>query len=219
MGKVGPPNQDDFLEPVACARYPDPAPLCPTDGSNSTVTVDIYRLHGDPEDPANISSRNTADSLGQLWYFTEVAKGDFNFTNKFVSHWTITADASWGQFHNCAYIKTLGDFGCLPNVWQNPQPGRGTPESMLEPLGGQCTANMDSGSWYTFPERSRCEPGEEVGTRGCKWQGAYHGRVKFGCLAHDMGLLDTLEQEMGSAPWLRSAELLRKSFGSSCLAQ
>jgi len=218
--KVGVPSKDDFLEPAACARYPDPAPLCQTDGGSSTVTLDIYRLLGDGEDPTNISSRNTADSLGELWYIREETKnGDFNFRNKFVSHWTITANASWGQFHNLRYNKALDSYTGYPDVWQNPQPGRGTPESMLEPLGGQCTPNTDSGSWYTFPERSRCEPGEELGTRGCKWQGAYHGRVNFSCLAHDMGLLDTLQQEMGSAPWLRSAELLRTSFGSSCLVQ
>eukprot|EP00931_Biecheleriopsis_adriatica_P036328 TRINITY_DN2092_c0_g1_i3.p1 TRINITY_DN2092_c0_g1~~TRINITY_DN2092_c0_g1_i3.p1 ORF type:complete len:420 (+),score=41.56 TRINITY_DN2092_c0_g1_i3:57-1316(+) len=216
--KVGLPSKDDFLEPAACARYPDPAPLCPTDGRSSTVTLDIYRLLGDHEDPTNISSRDTADSLGELWYIREnIKNGGYDFRNKFVSHWTITANASWGQFQQCNYVKTLDAYRCYPDAWQNPQPGRATPENMLEPLGGQCTPNTDSGSWYTFPERSRCEPGEELGTHGCKWQGAYHGRVNFSCLAHDMGLLDTLQQEMGSAPWLRSAELLRTSFGSSCL--
>merc|ERR1719428_386134 len=181
-----------FTPSAACARnYPTPA--CPNQGN---ADLDVYRVHGTTE-PLTLENRNVGDALGDLGFFCLMAAND----SSLVSRWTVSASTSWGQYAYCIHSTVAGNV-CYGNTGK--RVGRESSLGLGEGhVQGQCSANTDVGSWYSFPVEGQCKDGEAIGTNGCTWGSTKLIRtVAASCILQDRGLLKVCAAEMGHAPFL-----------------
>lgn len=201
----GPQKDAVFAPSTACATsYPTRA--CPSQG---VTNLDLYRVHGVSE-PLELENRNLGDGLGDMGFFCLMAAND----SSLVSRWTVSADTSWGQYAYCLYNHYEGNV-CYGNTGK--KVGR---ESSLGlgagHLQGQCSANTDVGSWYSFPAEGQCKDGEAISTNGCTWGDAKRVRtVTASCILQDRGLLKACAAEMGHAPFLRSTAIFEAALASN----
>merc|ERR1719512_138385 len=92
----------------------------------------------------------------------------------------LQANASWGQYALC---KFNGTNYC--NVGDERYVGRECPYG-LDRMMGQCTDNFVSGSWFSFPAKGQCQPGQPLGSNGCTWGPGIRLRtVQASCILQD----------------------------------
>mmetsp|Transcript_122950 Transcript_122950/g.244619 ORF Transcript_122950/g.244619 Transcript_122950/m.244619 type:complete len:431 (-) Transcript_122950:177-1469(-) len=203
---IGHISDDAFAPSDACAfRYPQPA--CTT-VAKQVVPLTVYRVH-DQKEPLYLENRNTGDALGDMAFFCDVAGLD---ATQFVTKWSVAANASWGQYGYCLFSG--GKNMCYGNTGK--QVGR---ESALGASShvaqGQCSQNLVTGSWYTFPDEGRCLPGTAVGTHGCTWSAMRVRTVHASCIIQDHGLKASCAAERGHAPMKTSAAIFEAALATS----
>jgi len=167
--ELGPVDASVFEQTPACVNYPIP----PCD-STKVVTENIFRLHGGGE-PLILDERNFGNLMGQP---TIVC--DWNPYGQFVSMWELTASSSYGQYGRCHYNASGNLNYC--DAHTGTHVGREAPDGVGFPTAGQCTPNLETGSWLSFPAGGKCADGAPVGTDGCMYLGKRLRTVHAECV-------------------------------------
>jgi len=205
---VGHITDDFFKNSNACAsNYPTQA--CPSAG---VETLNLYRIHTSTE-PNDLANRNLGDALGDMAFMCEVSQQGALASNV-VTWWQVDTSTDYGQYAYCLFNLHHRNecFGGTANkVGRESAQGAG-----MGHLQGQCSANDDVGSWYSFPAAGQCAAGQPVGTDGCTWGRARPVRtVNASCILHERGLQQACAEERSHAPFRRSTEIFRRSLASS----
>jgi len=198
---VGPLDDAEFAPSDACASC-YPAPPCRQSG---VAELELFRVHG-AQEPPSLENRNLGDALGDMAFFCDIAGFD---ESQLVTKWSVEANTSWGQYAYCIYAahknlcfghtgKHVGREGALSL-------GKGT-------MGGQCSANDDVGSWYSFPAEGQCPEGAALGSGGCTWKATVARTISAGCVLEERGLKEAFGVERGHAPMARSAAIIHAAL-------
>mmetsp|Transcript_32612 Transcript_32612/g.75782 ORF Transcript_32612/g.75782 Transcript_32612/m.75782 type:complete len:405 (-) Transcript_32612:135-1349(-) len=206
---AGTPADDAFAPSQACAAH-FPLPLCPqsTNDHDGVVKLNVYRIQG-PHEPLELANRNSGDALGDMLF--TCGTGTSGGAGRLIVRYVVMANSSWGQFNQCQYDGVrnycTGTFGR--------EVGRGTPEGLGGKVrGGQCTDNLDVGSWYSFPKEGQCRDGEPVGSHGCTWSARLARVVDARCVLVHRGLLEACTQEQGHPAFRNATAIFVKALAS-----
>lgn len=205
--KVGHLDEEVFAPTYACAQN---YPSAPCDG-DGVKQLEVFRIFGPPE-PLTLSNRNAGDDLGDLSFACTQASGPF-YRNKAITWWTVEVDTRFGQYALCNYNGT--DNNCVSG--SRSLVGRRSGQMGGEsPLLGQCAANDDVGSQYSFPVDGMCPEGVHPGpAAGCSWGFATARRtISADCVLGERGLLEACASEIGHAPFLKAQRIFRAAFES-----
>lgn len=203
---VGSPDDAEFEPSEACfERYP--APPCESKG---TASLELYRVHSAAE-PSSLANRNTGDALGDMAFFCDLGMDESGLVTK----WSVEANASWGQYAFCLFAG--GKNLCFGHTGKHV--GREGPMGLGGPVQGQCSENLELGSWFSFPAEGECQEGSLLGTDGCTWTAKSERTVTAKCILEDRGLKDVCAQERGHAPMTLAAEIFKAALASADPAQ
>jgi len=197
-------HSDDVFEPSDVCSNKWPMPPCQ---SNAPVALDLYRLRSSKE-PNVLDDRNLGDALGDLAFFCELGGLD---PTQVVTWWNVTAEASWGQYGYCLYQN--GKNFCYGSTGK--QVGRESAMGMGKGARqGQCSANEELGSWYSFTSEGKCADGTSVGDAGCTWVATQIRTVSAQCIV-DRGIKQSCMEEQGHAPFVKSLAIFKAALSSS----
>jgi len=199
---TGPIPDENFTATQACQTYP--VPSCP---SSSVENLTLYRLHSGSE-PIVVENRDLVDVLGAPAIFCYWP----STRQYYVTVFTVQASASWGQYGRCHYNGTN-----YCDASTGKQVGRQSPQGLEGvPLQGQCSANQDRGSWYSFPAEGQCQPGEPIGSRGCTWIARPLRTVHAPCIKHKHGFERACKAEVGHGFYQpKSAAIIERALASN----
>lgn len=204
--RVGPVSDAAFIGSDVCANhYPmDPCP------AGEEVSLTMYRTHS-PAEPASLANRNTGGALGDMAFFCNLGGMD---ETQVVTKWAVQANSSWGQYGFCLFAG--GKNICYGSTGKHVgrQSALGLGEGGVQ---GQCSANDDVGSWYSFPAEGECQDGAPLGTRGCTWKATPVRSVSARCILRDRGLAESCNRERGHAPMAQSAAIFAAALDSADL--
>lgn len=212
---VGPIAESTFLPSKACAtNYPTKACVVPEDAEKSKV-LDLYRIHS-PTEPLSLVNRNIGDALGDMAFTCQTGGAGFSAdTDNVVSRWSVEVSPDYGQYSHCLYDRVHHANVCVDNSGM--KVGRESAEAFGSgALAGQCTPNLDVGSWYSLPAKGQCPEGQPLGTNGCTWANARRLRtVNVSCVMQDRGLVASCKSEYGHAPFTKSMEIFKLALASA----
>lgn len=206
--RLGFPEGSPFQVPAACKHLPRPCE------SDDVSTISVYRVWAPPE-PMVLANRNTGDIMGDLSFMCTQASGEA-YRSKLITHWSVEASHAWGEYAMCNYNGT--ENVC---VGEQKRVGRRGSQMLGGLNGGQCSANQDIGSQYSFPRDAMCNQGTSPSTDGeCAWGNAHAMRtVRAECILEERGLLAACRREFGHAPFAEAARIWQNAFASADAAQ
>lgn len=204
--QAGDPGSAVFEPTKACATD---WPVAPCQDAEVTA-LDVYRIWGGPPEPLELQNRNGGDVLGDLAFVCTQAT---TYSNKLITHWGVRARQDFGQYALC-------NFDGKTNHCQGPEDmllhvgKRSGQMAGRAPLMGQCSANEDVGSQYSFPEEAMCPPGVEPSLDSkCSWGMAQALRtVRAECVMEERGLLDACARDRGHAPFQDAVTVWLEAF-------
>jgi len=204
---VGMLSDDVFAPTYSCAEN---FPAAPCEG-RGVETLQLYRIFGPPE-PMELRNRNTGDDLGDLAFVCTQASGE-SYRQKQVTWWSVEVNTSYGQYALCNFngTRNICTGGALDRVGR-----RFSQMSGDGPVLGQCSANGDVGSQYSFPEAAHCPDGVHPGPgAGCGWGFAKALRtIEAECVLSQRGLMEACRSERGHAPFVKAQRIFRAAFES-----
>jgi len=201
---VGPLDEAEFAPSYACAHN-YPARPCETQGVAKLELYAAYSQEG------NLSRANDALSTAADFCLRAASHSGLS-SSGLLSKWQVEANASWGQYAYCGPSEGGGG-GCFGHSGKHV--GR---QGALGPgggMGGQCSANSDIGSVFSFPTEGRCPEGAQLGSGGCTWKAYVARTVSYKCLFEDRELKYACGRERGHAPMARSAAIIQAALASA----
>mmetsp|Transcript_88366 Transcript_88366/g.247194 ORF Transcript_88366/g.247194 Transcript_88366/m.247194 type:complete len:445 (-) Transcript_88366:44-1378(-) len=211
---LGPPPAE-ALEPSEVCLHRYPTKECEDLG---VVTLDVYRIHS-PSEPYTLDDRNAGDALGDM-AFTCAQGGAAGspggpgggINGSIVSWWTVEVSRNFGQYAFCRFSRPLRRNICFGGDAR--RVGRESPLGLgVGRLQGQCSPNLDVGSWFSFPAAGRCADEQPIGANGCTWRNARRVRsIEADCIMKDRGLETTCKSEVGHAPLAKSATIFANAL-------
>mmetsp|Transcript_140720 Transcript_140720/g.199420 ORF Transcript_140720/g.199420 Transcript_140720/m.199420 type:complete len:270 (-) Transcript_140720:12-821(-) len=181
--------------PINRPPLPPPAPLCPPQTPPSAL-LDLYFFHPVPQQgvPLAFANHDMADALGDALFACADRFSLQKFDDKLLTHVSIEVDTRYGGYASCSDTdpgtceigaKLPGSVDIISN---NISVGRHVATfwhicgDQLN-VTGQCTPNVETGSWFSFPQQGQCPGGVPVGTRNCTWSvQTVHRTVETSCL-------------------------------------
>jgi hypothetical protein len=209
--KVEAPPEIVFMPSEACiSNYPTKA--CQAGG---TEVLKLYRIHS-PAEPFSLENRNLGDALGDMAFTCATdGSGLGDGSSSVVTLWEVEVSLSYGQYGYCLYNHVAHSNYCLGGTGQ--KVGRESANGLgFGHLQGQCSPNLDVGSWFSFPSHGHCGKAQRIGTNGCTWGNEKRLRtVNASCIMVDQGLQATCKSEYGHAPFRKSAAIFEAALASS----
>mmetsp|Transcript_33961 Transcript_33961/g.89107 ORF Transcript_33961/g.89107 Transcript_33961/m.89107 type:complete len:254 (-) Transcript_33961:537-1298(-) len=173
---------------------PAPAPLCPVQNPLQ-VSLDLFFFHPPPTGSAlTFANHDMADALGDALFACADRFSLQKFGDKLLTRVTVTVDTRFGGYASCTDSEPgsceIGARlpGSLDIVSNNMSVGRHVATfwhtcGELINATGQCTPNVATGSWYSFPAKGQCARGTTVGAANCTWAvETVHRTVETACL-------------------------------------
>jgi len=168
--------------------------ICP---NGKVEDIEIYRFH--PETAYTLDNRNAADLLGDTAY---VCYAHSFGVDSYITLFTISVNSSWGQYALCNEGICAG--------LNNHSVGREASYGVGY-LGGQCSNNKLSGSWYSFNEVGECENGTTVGTDGCSWAIREQQKTISASCLQDLGFFNACTVD-GGPPYYSAQIIFMQAF-------
>lgn len=200
---LGPIGDEYFRPNQECERYPV-AP-CPEEG---VANITVFRLHSSGE-PLALDNRDFADAAAAPTIACDWPTSKQEGTH--MSMWLVAVNTSFGQYGRCHFNGTN-----YCDASTGIQVGREAPQGVgPSPLQGQCSANLASGSWYSFPAEGGCSSPEAVGGAGCTWSGRRLRTIDAACIVSKAEFQKACRSELGRGfVYRESARIIQAAFAS-----
>jgi len=211
---LGAPDSSVFKATEACEHSPTAA--CAEGGVDF---IKVWRIWAPPE-PLSLANKNAGDVMGDLSFICAEASAE-GYSGKLVTEWSIQVNTHWGAYSLCNYNGSANV--CSGGPQSHLLVGRrGAQVAGRGPGAGQCAANSDIGSQFSFPAEAACDDGvaPSLAPGSCAWGMATPVRtVAASCIMQDRGLIEACKRDYGHAPFQEASAVFRKSFLSADPAQ
>jgi len=202
---------DDLITgPIDPTKFSFPTPCLPPtecEENNEIVEIDAYIFH--PANKFAIWDQNVADALGDCGFvcFDVISNNTANDNYQWISWYKLEVWTRWGQYQFCNGYPPV----CIGE--NNYYVGREASFGLGD-MGGQCSINNITGSWYSLPSDGMCNQTDQVIGQNCSWKIIERVKTINGsCLTETQGMIDVCLQEV-SMPLLETNQIFLQAFNS-----